>query len=97
MNSTEVDFNNILNKPFSSIFSSEELVDIIKNKGKAGTLLESKLGVIPEGKFRDFKDCEMKSYKVGESIAISMLSHLIEEIYNEVPFIFFSCLFLYFL
>jgi hypothetical protein len=87
MKSTDLDFTTCLHKRFVELFSVEQLDGMRVNKGKSGTLLENIMGIVPEGRLRDLEDCEMKSYKEGESIAITMIPSLLEEIYNQVSFL----------
>lgn len=79
----------IPNVPFGTLFTNEQLCDVIKNKGKIGQLLETiilKLN-LSNNQF-DFEDGELKSgcfYTDGtpkETIAVCMISSIIDDLIN---------------
>ena len=58
-----------------------------KNKGERGQLLETALGVANSSNLTDLSDGEIKSFTVGESIAVTMLNHcLVDIIDNSLEF-----------
>lgn len=58
-----------------------------KNKGGRGQLLETALGVANSSDLTDLTDGEIKSFTVGETIAVTSLKHCLEDIIdNSVEF-----------
>jgi len=58
-----------------------------KNKGERGQLLETALGVANSSNLTDLSDGEIKSFTVGESIAVTLLNHcLVDIIDNSLEF-----------
>lgn len=58
-----------------------------KNKGDRGQLLEQALGIPNGSDLKDLVDGEVKSFTVGETIAITQLNHCLKEIIdNSVEF-----------
>ena len=51
-----------------------------KNKGSRGQLIELALGIPNSSKLTDLVDGEMKSFTVGESIAVTQLLHCLPDI-----------------
>lgn len=51
-----------------------------KNKGARGQLIELALGIPNSSKLTDLVDGELKTFTVGESIAVTQLKHCLEEI-----------------
>jgi hypothetical protein len=71
----------------------QELIDFAgkgnrtgSDKGKTGKLFESICGLDPSSKLVDLEDAEVKTYKKGQPIAISMLQHMLPEITKSVKF-----------
>ena len=57
------------------------------NKGERGQILESALGIKSGSDLRDMSDGELKTFTVGESIAITSLGHCLPDIIdNSIPF-----------
>ena len=54
-----------------------------KNKGERGQLLETVLGVANSSNLTDLSDGEIKSFTVGESIAVTMLNHCLADIIDN--------------
>ena len=54
-----------------------------KNKGERGQLLETALGVANSSNLTDLSDGEIKSFTVGESIAVTMLNHCLPDIIDN--------------
>ena len=54
-----------------------------KNKGERGQLLETALGVANSSNLTDLSDGEIKSFTVGESIAVTMLNHCLADIIDN--------------
>lgn len=85
-------FNSISNIPFGKLFSTTEMNDIIKNKGRSGQLLEIALGLANTNTVKDFEDGELKTNKCNsngdplETIAITQISSHIEDLIAAVPF-----------
>lgn len=85
-------FNEIANVTFGTLFSEDQLNDIIRNKGRSGQLLEKALGLANSNTNRDFEDGELKTNKCNamgkplETIAITQISSHIEDLINAVPF-----------
>jgi len=53
------------------------------NKGSRGQLLELALGVPNSSNLTDLADGEIKTFTVGESIAVTLLNHCLTEIIEE--------------
>ncbi len=82
----EEKLNNCLNKPFNELFNEDELKDIVRNKGKSGQLLEKYCGIENGNSLVDLEDMEIKSFKRGQTIAISQISSHINEMISGVDF-----------
>ena len=54
-----------------------------KNKGARGQLLETALGVPNSSDLKDLEDGELKSFTLGESVAITQLKHCLSEIIEK--------------
>ena len=54
-----------------------------KNKGSRGQLIETALGIPNSSNLKDLVDGELKTFTVGESIAITQLKHCLSEIIEE--------------
>ena len=78
--------------PFGELFSKEDISTIIRNKGKAGQLLELALGKKLDCGNMDFQDGELKSNKCDangkplETVFITQISRCIDELIAEKPF-----------
>lgn len=58
-----------------------------KNKGYRGNVLENALGIPNSKSLKDCIDGDVKTFKLGESVAITMLGHCLDEIIsNTVEF-----------
>jgi DNA mismatch repair protein MutH len=58
-----------------------------KNKGSRGQLIEIALGIPNSSNLKDLVDGELKTFTVGESIAVTQLKHCLSEIIEDcVPF-----------
>jgi len=62
-------------------FSKFEKPD--KNKGSRGQLLETALGIPNSSDLKDLADGELKSFTLGESIAVTQLKHCLSEIIDD--------------
>lgn len=82
----EKKLNECIDKPFKELFNETDLVDVIKNKGKSGQLLEKHCGIENGNSLIDLEDMEVKSFKCGESIAITQVSSHIDDVMNEIDF-----------
>lgn len=77
---------------FCDIFSGDDLSYIIKNKGKTGQILEVALGMRNSSDNLDFVNGELKTNKCDkngkplETIFITQISSVIDEILQERPF-----------
>jgi hypothetical protein len=54
-----------------------------KNKGARGQLLETALGVPNSSDLKDLEDGEIKTFTVGESIAVTQLKHCLSEVIED--------------
>ena len=54
-----------------------------KNKGSRGQLLETALGIPNSSNLKDLVDGELKTFTVGETIAVTQLKHCLSEIIEE--------------
>ena len=54
-----------------------------KNKGSRGQLLENALGIPNSSNLKDLVDGELKTFTVGESIAVTQLKHCLSEIIED--------------
>jgi hypothetical protein len=54
-----------------------------RNKGERGQLIEQSLGVANSSELKDLSDGEIKSFTLGESIAVTMLQHCLTEILED--------------
>ena len=77
-----------VNIPFEKLFSNLNKDEIIKNKGKAGQLMENLCGLKLSNATRDFEDGELKTSELKESTAITMITSWIDEIIHENPIAF---------
>lgn len=58
-----------------------------RNKGKRGQIIEQAVGLDNNSSLKDMVDGELKSYTVGETIAVTQLKHCLSEIIdNSVEF-----------
>ena len=55
----------------------------IKNKGSRGQLLENALGIPNGSNLKDMIDGELKSFTVGQTIAITQMKHCLREIIED--------------
>ena len=81
-----------IGKAFGNIFQPEEIVDLKTDKGIVGKLLERSIGLANTSYTLDFEDGELKTNKClpngepKETIAITQISSIIDEILNRQPF-----------
>jgi len=54
-----------------------------KNKGSRGQLIEIALGIPNSSNLKDLADGELKTFTVGESIAVTQLKHCLSEIIED--------------
>jgi DNA mismatch repair protein MutH len=54
-----------------------------KNKGSRGQLIETALGIPNSSSLKDLDDGELKTFTVGESIAVTQLKHCLSEIIED--------------
>lgn len=80
-------------KPFTDVFTEEELAEMRKDKGKVGRMLEKKIGLLNTSSLKDFSDGELKTFKAtGEgkplqTVAVTMLPKTMNELLdNPLPF-----------
>ena len=57
-----------------------------RNKGKRGQIIEKLLGKELCSGLLDFDDGEGKSFKTGQTIAVTQLKHVLDELINGVSF-----------
>jgi len=69
-----------------NLFKMDE-INFKKNKGSRGQRLESRLGLPLSSNLKDLDDGEIKSYTLGETIKITHIKHLLDEIiFGNVDF-----------
>jgi DNA mismatch repair protein MutH len=84
--------NKLVGIKFSSLFSAEEMRDIIIAKGKTGQLLELALGMNLSSADLDFEDGELKTNKCDkngkpyETVFITQISAMIDELLAKKEF-----------
>ena len=84
--------NKLVGIKFSSLFSAEEMRDIIIAKGKTGQLLELALGMNLSSTDLDFEDGELKTNKCDkngkpyETVFITQISAMIDELLAKKEF-----------
>jgi len=82
----------LINKKFCEIFTEEQLIGIIKNKGKSGQILEISLGLKNKSSTLDFEDGELKTnkcYKQGnpkETMFITQIMSIIDDLISNKNF-----------
>lgn len=54
-----------------------------KNKGKRGQLLEQVLGIQSGSSLTDLIDGELKTFTIGETIAVTQIKHCLQEIIDD--------------
>ncbi|OON96795.1 MAG: DNA mismatch repair protein MutH [Epulopiscium sp. Nele67-Bin005] len=88
----QIKLDNIINKPLGTWVESNQLDNVIVNKGKTGQLLELALGLNLSNKKLDFEDGELKTCKCKrdatpqETMAIIQISNHIDDLLNKTPF-----------
>lgn len=84
--------NRLVGIKFSSLFKTEDMHEIIVNKGKAGQLLELALGMNLSNATLDFEDGELKTNKCDkngkpyETVFITQISGMIDELIAKKEF-----------
>ena len=64
-------------------FDFSQLPKPAKNKGRRGQILESALGIANGNSLTDLSDGELKTFTIGESIALTSLGHCLPEIIDK--------------
>ena len=77
----ELTINEVYGKLKTTDFSVFEKPNT--NKGERGQLLEIALGIPNTSNLKDLIDGEMKSFTVGETIAVTQLKHCLSEIIED--------------
>ena len=54
-----------------------------RNKGGRGLWVEEQLGMVQSSQLIDFDDGELKAFKEGQTIAVTMLQHCLDEIFDR--------------
>ena len=54
-----------------------------RNKGGRGLWVEEQLGMKQSSQLNDFEDGELKAFKEGQTIAVTMLQHCLDEIFDR--------------
>ena len=54
-----------------------------RNKGGRGLWVEDQLGMVQSSQLNDFDDGELKAFKEGQTIAVTMLQHCLDEIFDR--------------
>tara|TARA_B100000614_G_scaffold139624_1_gene124100 strand:+ start:209 stop:793 length:585 start_codon:yes stop_codon:yes gene_type:complete len=57
-----------------------------KNKGDRGQWVESQIGLDLSSNLNDFEDGELKTFKSGQTIAVTMVNHCLKEIVESAPY-----------
>ena len=57
-----------------------------KNKGDRGQWVENQVGLDLSSNLNDFEDGELKTFKDGQTIAVTMLNHCLKEIIEGVSY-----------
>ena len=57
-----------------------------KNKGDRGQWVESQIGLDLSSNLNDFEDGELKTFKSGQTISVTMVNHCLKEIIESVPY-----------
>lgn len=84
--------NYLSGRPFKELFSSDQIDDIIVNKGRTGQLLELALGMGLSSSNLDFEDGELKTNKCDslgrplETVFITQILSVIDDLINKKPF-----------
>lgn len=71
--------------PFKKLFPNFNRDEIIKNKGKAGQLMEKKCGLELSNTALDFEDGELKTSELKESTAITMITSWVDDMIHGEP------------
>ena len=74
LSEAEVKLNSI-NKDFAPIPG--------RNKGGRGLWVEEQLGMKQSSQLNDFDDGELKAFKEGQTIAVTMVQHCLNEIFDR--------------
>ena len=54
-----------------------------RNKGGRGLWVEEQLGMKQSSQLNDFEDGELKAFKEGQTIAVTMVQHCLDEIFDR--------------
>ena len=54
-----------------------------RNKGGRGLWVEEQLGMKQSSQLNDFEDGELKAFKEGQTIAVTMVQHCLDEIFDK--------------
>ena len=54
-----------------------------RNKGGRGLWVEEQLGMPQSSQLNDFDDGELKAFKEGQTIAVTMLQHCLDEVFDK--------------
>ena len=57
-----------------------------KNKGDRGQWVESQIGLDLSSNLNDFEDGELKTFKSGQTIAVTMVNHCLKEIIESASY-----------
>ena len=57
-----------------------------KNKGDRGQWVESQIGLDLSSNLNDFEDGELKTFKSGQTIAVTMVNHCLKEIVESASY-----------
>ena len=57
-----------------------------KNKGDRGQWVENQVGLNLSSNLNDFEDGELKTFKNGQTVAVTMLNHCLKEIIESVSY-----------
>lgn len=92
LNQAKTLIDSLVGKKFGQVLTQEQMIDIIKNKGKTGQLLEITLGLNLSNTNLDFEDGELKTNKCDttgkplETMFITQISTMIDDLLSSKDF-----------
>lgn len=92
LNEAKEIIDSLAGKKFGQVLKQEQMIDIIKNKGKSGQLLEITLGLNLSNTNLDFEDGELKTNKCDitgkplETMFITQISAMIDDLLANKDF-----------
>lgn len=92
LDEAKLKIDSLAGKKFGQVLKQEQMIDIIKNKGKTGQLLEITLGLNLSNTNLDFEDGELKTNKCDnngkplETMFITQISTMIDDLLSSKDF-----------